>query len=116
MGSIFSESFQVAETLCWLEKSNSASSSLADCVVDHRPGDNITVANASHSCSPGYIQFTEITQLLVEFIVVKDHLSDGVFFLLDDQALITDKGLSMQMVWQGADTLTGDVPYYLVQN
>ena len=30
-----------------------------------------------------WVQFTEITQLLLEFFVVKDHLTDGVLFLLD---------------------------------
>ena len=69
-------------------------------------GDNRTVANASHSCSPGssatWVQFTESTQLSVEFFVVKDHLRDGVFFLLDvDQALTTDKGQRMQRAWHG---------------
>ena len=45
--------------------------------MDH--GDNITVANAAHSCSPAWVvQFTETTQLLVEFFVVKDHLRDDV--------------------------------------
>ena len=28
-----------------------------------------------------WVQFTEITQLLLEFFVVKDHLTDGVLFL-----------------------------------
>ena len=30
-----------------------------------------------------WVQFTEITQLLLELFVVKDHLTDGVLFLLD---------------------------------
>ena len=50
-------------------------------------GDNRSVANASHSFSPGssvtWIQFTESTQLLVEFFVAKGHLRDGILFLLD---------------------------------
>ena len=44
-------------------------------------GDNRTVANASHLCSPEYSP--HITQLLVEFFVVKHHLRDGVLFLLE---------------------------------
>ena len=32
-------------------------------------------------CHPS-VKFSEITQLLVEFFVAKDHLSDGVLFLL----------------------------------
>ena len=74
-------------------------------------GDNRTVANAST-----WIH-TEITQLLVDSFVVKDHLRDGVLFLVDvDQALTTDKGVSMQRAWHGTCTLTEDVPSYLVQN
>ena len=51
---------------------------------------------------------------MVEFFVAKDHLRDGVLFLLD--VLATDKGLSMQRAWHCACTLTEDVPSYLVQN
>ena len=55
--------------------------------------------------------------ILVEFFVVKDHQRDGVLFLPDvDQALTTDKGLSMQRVWHSVYILTQDVLSYLVQN
>ena len=52
-------------------------------------GDNTTMANASHSCSPVYSSLKAHT---ANFSVVKDHLSDGVLFLLDvNQALTTEK-------------------------
>ena len=48
-----------------------------------------------------WIQFSEITHLLVEFFVVNDHLRD--IYLVDaDQALATDKGLSLQRAWHCA--------------
>ena len=52
-------------------------------------GDNTTMANASDSCSPGNSSLKART---ANFFDVKDHLSNGVLFLLDvDQALTTDK-------------------------
>ena len=74
----------------------------------------------NHSWEQGYtwVQFTEITQLLVEFFVVKDHVRDGFLLLLDvDQALTTYKVLSMQRAWHSACTwqLIEDVPSNLVQ-
>ena len=50
-----------------------------------------------------WVQFTEITQLLVEFFVVKEHLRMASF-----SSLTTDKFLSTQKAWHGAcnvDTL-----------
>ena len=58
-----------------------SSLSLADCVVK---------TTELAKCFPfllTWVQFTEITQLLVEFFVVKDHLRDGVLDV--DQALTT---------------------------
>ena len=95
---------RLPETLCWPEKSIFASSlSLPDCVVE-----TTELWWRQQSCGKCFtflltwVQFTEITQLLAEFFVVKDQLMDGFLFLLDDQALTTDKGPSMQRVWHGA--------------
>ena len=73
-------------------------------------GDNRTVVNAFHLCSPECSP--HITQLLVEFFVVKHHLRDGVIFLLEQlwQRSKYAEG------WHSACTLTEDVPSYLVQN
>ena len=43
-----------------------------------------------------WVQFTEITQLLVEFFVVKEHLRMASF-----SSLTTDKCLSTQKAWHG---------------
>ena len=64
-------------------------------------GDNRTVANACHSCSPGYSSLKSHSYWLKFF--VKDHLRNGVLSV--DQALTTDKGLSMQRAWHGAWTI-----------
>ena len=105
--SIFSESFQVAEKLCWLEIFASPLSLPVDCVVSR---DNRTVANASRSCS----QFTEIIQPLVEFFV-KDHLRDGVPFLMIKLSQLTKTKYAEGMA-QHMQALTEDVPSYLLQN
>ena len=57
-------------------------------------GDNRTVAKLCFPFLLIWVQFTEITPLLVEFFVVKDHLRDGVLFLLD-----VTLQLCMQRAW-----------------
>ena len=85
-------SFQVAEMLFWLEQTML-------CTIRLCSGDNSTMAFLL-TC----VQFTESTySYWLKFFLVKDHLRDSVPPLDVDQALTTDKCLSMQRAWYGAN-------------
>ena len=117
--SISSESSQVAETCCWLEKSIFASSlSLAHCVLETTelwqmlpileclgtvhwlnsllciiivPGTLCTGDN--RTVANASHSWMPGYSSLVEFFVVRDHLRDGILDV--DQALKTDKGTAL---------------------
>ena len=90
------------------------------CICINVPGrlcseDNRTVTKLCFPFLLTWVQFTEITHLLVEFLV-QDHLRDGILFLLDVKQALTTK--YAEGVARRACTLqpTEDVLSYLVQN
>ena len=76
-GPIFSESFEVAETSCWLQKSKL-------CIIISL-ADNISVVETTELLQMllTWVQFTESTYSYWLKILVKVHLMDGVLFLFD---------------------------------
>ena len=76
--STFSESFLVAEMSCWQERSNF-------CIIivpgGLCSGDNRTVANASHSCSPGYRSLKAHTAIGWSSLLLANPLNPELFSL-----------------------------------
>ena len=80
---LFSESFQVAGTLCWLEEIILCTI-MADCVVETC---NRTVVNAFHAllltCMFSSLNIQSTYSYWLTLFVVKDHQRDGVLVLLN---------------------------------